>query len=127
MNFKTKKMKEIEKELTLYKREEILLIDEELAKYRKNSEAKMAELARSCGEDTADYEHEYHSTMELRKVELAKLEAKVEETEKVVSAREEVIKADQNLLNSKQNEIDRLNNIIEKLIDKETIIINTKK
>lgn len=57
----------IRKKLDLYKREELLKIREEL------SEAKRALI-----DDWSNIEHTYHSTVEAKKTEIAKLDALIE-------------------------------------------------
>lgn len=126
-----KKRKElIDREVELYKKEKFLETDKAIEDYRAGKNRQIEDLAKRCQEDTATYEHVFHSTMEVRGVEIAKLEAKNEALAVVVKAREEVIKADNNLLQSKETEITRLNSIVTALIKempKHTTIIQPPK
>lgn len=53
----------------------------------KEVEKRLSDLALACANDTADYEHAYHHSMEEKKVELARLDALIE-------AKNEVLKTD---------------------------------
>jgi hypothetical protein len=102
-------------ELALYKEKKLLEIDKELEQYKVEQNQEIQNLAWKCAADTAKYEHEYHSTMEARKVELAKLDALIE-------AKKEILKNDSNTYTFvgrvREEEIERLNNIIKLLISK---------
>jgi len=69
---------EINKELAFYRREQRLIIDEEIQKYKLNRELEIVEVEKACHRQLAQYEHTFHQTKEDRGIELAKLEAKVE-------------------------------------------------
>jgi len=69
---------EINKELAFYRREQRLIIDEEIQKYKLNRELEIVEVEKACHRQLAQYEHTFHSTKENLGIELAKLEAKVE-------------------------------------------------
>jgi len=90
-----KKRKElIDREIQIYYEEEKVKIDNQLIDLK------------TCGlEDYKAYEHTFHSTMEARKIELAKLEAL-----------EEVMKNDittyKLLMVEKDKEIERMNQIV---------------
>lgn len=100
----------IDEELALYKREQTLKIDQELADRRKEIE----ELAIKCADDTKGYEHTFHQNKENLKAEIAKLEAKrdhlKELTESDKIAYERIIK-------DKDKEIERLNNVLIKIVE----------
>ncbi len=113
----TKKEKElIDREIALYKTEKFVEIDKQIGDYRLKMAIEMQDLAKRCSEDTGKYEHTFHSTKELKGIELAKLEAKVESYIEILKAREEVNQADNNLLKSKDVEIKRLTDIINLII-----------
>lgn len=102
----------IDRELQVYKEERLLLIDREILTKKENI---LTEFKKGT-EQLGAYEHEFHHVKELKGIELAKLEAKIEISNEVLKAREEVIRADQNLLNSKNAEIQRLNELLTILI-----------
>jgi hypothetical protein len=56
----------------------MLIIDEEIQKYKLNRELEVVEVEKACHRQLAQYEHTFHSTKENLGIELAKLEAKVE-------------------------------------------------
>lgn len=111
----SKEKEMIDKELTLYKREKKLEIDQELANYRKNTYQEIHDLRVQCANDTKNLEHKYHSNQEELGVAIAKLEAKKESLEEINKAGKVNY---EKMLDDKDKEIDRLNEIINKLIDK---------
>jgi hypothetical protein len=122
----------IDREIELYKKEQFLLVDKAIEEYRLKSQAEIQrmdkqcqDMATRCAVELGQYEHTFHSTKELKGIEIAKLEAKEEALQLVVKARQEVISADQNLLDSKNAEIKRLNEIITMLIKEQPIHITT--
>jgi hypothetical protein len=68
----------INKELAFYRREQKLIIDEEIQKYKLNRELEVVEVEKACHRQLAQHEHTFHQTKEDLGIELAKLEAKVE-------------------------------------------------
>ena len=131
INVDSEKRKILE-ELDLYRKEKRLQIDQELLDYRVDKQKQMHELAIGCTEDTRKYEHTFHSTMEEKRVELAKLESTIDEMNKLVDDRNRAIeiqvKGVMDQLVEKNEEIDRLTQIIHKLIEREEreIVINKK-
>lgn len=88
------------------------LIDRELQVYyneRKNEiDRKLIALETQCATDTAEFEHEYHHTMEERGIEIAKLEAQKEMLENDTNTYERLLK-------EKDKEIKRLQEVLLKL------------
>jgi hypothetical protein len=68
----------INKELAFYRREQKLIIDEEIQKYKLNRELEVVEVEKACHRQLAKYEHTFHQTKEDLGIELAKLEARAE-------------------------------------------------
>ena len=99
---------EINKELAFYRREQRLIIDEEIQKYKLNRELEIVEVEKACHRQLAQYEHTFHQTKEDRGIELAKLEAKVEYLR-------ENNEAYLTIVANKENEINRLVNVINSL------------
>lgn len=119
--FKRKKL--IDRELAVYKTEQLVKIDKQISDYRTQRQLELTELGKQCHEQIAQYEHEFHSTKETRGIELAKLQAEVKAWEKVLQSSEETAQANNNLLKSKEAEIQRLNEIIKQLINKQPTTI----
>jgi len=99
---------EINKELAFYRREQRLIIDEEIQKYKLNRELEIVEVEKACHRQLAQYEHTFHSTKENLGIELAKLEAKVEYLRENNEAYSTIVA-------NKENEINRLVNVINSL------------
>jgi len=113
----TKKEKElIDREIAVYRDERMLAVNTEIDAYLLKRQLEIIDLEKRCSIQLGEYEHDFHKTKEVKGIELAKLEAKVETMVDVVAARQEVIKADNNLLKSKDKEIERLNDIVTLLI-----------
>lgn len=122
----------VDQEIELYRKEKILEVDKKIYEHQKILDERkeaILNLAIKCQDDTAKYEHTFHSLMEEKKSRIAELDAKIECLELVVKAREEVIAADNNFLKALQKEIVRQDSIIQLLIKKissETHIHNSK-
>lgn len=97
-----------DRELELYRREKYQKLNEEIENQKLKRLKEVANLEIECHKQIADYEHEYHSTKEIRGIELAKLEARVEHLR-------DNNEAYQTLLANKENEINRLVNVINSL------------
>lgn len=110
-------------ELQFYRKEKKLEIDQELLDYRIEKQKEMHSIAIACAEDSQKYEHDYHSAMETKKTELAKLDADIEARERYIDNQDtsiaERLDSLQEQLKSKVDEIDRLETIIHKLIERE--------
>ena len=85
-----------------------LKINANLEKSKLNKE--IEELAISCANDRAAYEHTYHSKMEELGISIAKQEARLE-----------IVQNDENtyhrLISDKNSEIERLTNIVNSLLE----------
>jgi uncharacterized protein YeaO (DUF488 family) len=100
----------INKELAFYRREQKLIIDEEIQKYKLNRELEIVEVEKACHRQLAQYEHTFHQTKEDLGIELAKLEAKAETLREGVNNNS--ITA---ILEAKDAEINRLVSVINSL------------
>jgi len=105
------KLRDLELDYRLKKQE----MDADLLKYEKTIQDKMHDLKIQCATETANHEHEYHSGLQNKYTELAKLDS-------LISARTETAKNDkivyERLLKVKDDEISHLTNIINNLIEK---------
>ena len=97
-----------DRELELYRREKYQKLNEDIENQKLERLNEVAKLEIACHRQLAEYEHEFHSTKEIRGIELAKLEAKVEYLK-------ENNEAYQTLLANKENEINRLVSVINSL------------
>jgi hypothetical protein len=97
-----------DRELALYRKEQYQKLNENIENDTLKRLKEVAYLEIKCHKQIAEYEHEYHSTKEIRGIELAKLEAKIEYLK-------ENNDAYQTILDSKENEIKRLVSVIESL------------
>ena len=136
----------VDKEIDLYKREQYLLVNNELRLHKDNIEKQKLALdkelveyktihfpelngfAKMCAEQLGQYEHEFHNAKEIKGIEIAKLEAYADSLKLVVEARKEVIAADTNLYESQKKEIERLTAIVNSLIEKmpTAVTVNNK-
>lgn len=109
-----KKEKElINKELELYRRENLLKISEEIEAQRQERIKEVQDLAVRCADDTKKLEHQYHYNQETLGIEIAKLEAKKEYLQEVM-ATDKV--AFERIIKDKDEEINRLNAIILEMV-----------
>jgi hypothetical protein len=99
---------QIKRELAFYRREQMLIIDEEIQKYKLNRELEIVEVEKACHKQLAQYEHTFHQTKENLGIELAKLEAKVEYLRENNEAYSTIVA-------NKENEINRLVSVINAL------------
>ena len=118
MIWKKEKSLDIEKqlfdrELELYRREKYQKLNEDIENQKLKRLKEVANLEIECHKQIAEYEHEYHSTKEIRGIELAKLEAKIEYLTENNGAY-------QTILANKENEINRLVSIINSLTKTKT-------
>ena len=67
-----------DRELELYRKEKYQKLNEEIENTKLKRLKEVAEIELACHRQLAQYEHEFHSTKEIRGIELAKLEAKAE-------------------------------------------------
>jgi hypothetical protein len=117
----------LDQELDLYKKKRMLEIDQEVGEYKVQRQLEMVDMAKRCAEELGEYEHNYHHSKELKGIEIAKLEAKLEALAQTVKAREEVITADNNLLKSKDAEIKRLSDLLTLALKERNLIIMPNK
>ena len=110
-------LKKIAKELDLYRQEEKLKIDLEILEYKKSS----VNMAKTCHDEMAEYEHEYHSTKEKRGIELEQLRVELVKVEAETKAKSEMLKNDEvafeRIIKEKDAEIQRLSDIVDSLIE----------
>ena len=97
-----------DRELELYRREKYQKLNEDIENQKLERLKEVAKLEIACHHQLAEYEHEFHSTKEIRGIELAKLEAKIEYLK-------ENNEAHQTVLANKENEINRLVSVINSL------------
>ena len=97
-----------DRELELYRREKYQKLNEDIENQKLERLKEVAKLEIACHHQLAEYEHEFHSTKEIRGIELAKLEAKVEYLK-------ENNEAYQTIIANKENEINRLVSVINSL------------
>jgi hypothetical protein len=97
-----------DRELELYRREKYQKLNEEIENQKLKRLKEVVNLEIECHKQIADYEHEYHSTKEIRGIELAKLEAKVEYLRENNEAYSTIVA-------NKDIEIDRLVSVINAL------------
>lgn len=113
----------IDKEMELYAQEKKLAIYEDLEASRLLRHTNIEALALKCADDTAKYEHTYHSTMEKLGIDIAKLEAKKEGLEEMIAAKKEVLATDkiayEKIISHKDSQIKSLNEMVLKLIEKQ--------
>lgn len=67
-----------DRELELYRREKYQKLNEEIENEKLKRLKEVTNIEIQCHKQLAEYEHEFHSTKEIRGIELAKLEAKAE-------------------------------------------------
>lgn len=67
-----------DRELELYRREKYQKLNEEIENTKLKRLKEVVNIEIQCRQQLAEYEHEFHSTKEIRGIELAKLEAKAE-------------------------------------------------
>jgi hypothetical protein len=97
-----------DRELELYRKEKYQKLNEEIENEKLKRLKEVANIEIQCHRQLAEYEHEFHSTKEIRGIELAKLEAKIEYLK-------ENNEAYQSILANKENEINRLVSVINSL------------
>jgi hypothetical protein len=100
----------INKELAFYRREQKLIIDEEIQKYKLNRELEIVEVEKACHRQLAQYEHTFHQTKEDLGIELAKLEAKAETLREGLNNNSSTA-----IIEAKDAEINRLVSVINSL------------
>ena len=113
-----KKRKElIDREVSLYRSEQYHKVNQEIDTYRMVRQKEVIELEKTCHKQLAQYEHHFHSSKEIKGIEIAKLEAKKELLDDYIKQKGEIIK-------TKDDEITRLDKIILKSLENPSQIIN---
>jgi len=98
----------IDREIELYRREKMQTINIEIENHKIKKLKEVANLEVECHKQLAEYEHEFHSTKEIKGIELAKIEAKLEVLNNIEPTLVDIIE-------NKDKEIDRLVKIINSL------------
>jgi hypothetical protein len=98
----------IDREIDLYRREKMQMVNSDIENEKIKRLKEVANLEIQCHKQLADYEHEFHSAKEIKGIELAKIEAKLE----VLNSIEPTMVV---ILQNKDNEIERLVKIINSL------------
>jgi hypothetical protein len=101
---------QIKRELAFYRREQMLIIDEEIQKYKLNRELEIVEVEKACHRQLAQYEHTFHQTKEDLGIELSKLEAKDETLREALNNNSSTA-----IIAAKDSEINRLVSVINSL------------
>jgi len=99
-----------DRELELYRKEKYQKLNEEIENQKLKRLKEVANIEIECHRQLSDYEHEFHSTKEIRGIELAKLEAKAEMLREGINNNS--ITA---ILEAKDAEINRLVSVINSL------------
>ena len=102
-----------DRELELYRREKYQKLNEEIENLKLKRLKEVAQLEIECHRQLGQYEHEFHSTKEIRGIELSKIEAKIE----VLNSIEPTL---MDIISNKDKEIERLVNIINALTNHRT-------
>jgi hypothetical protein len=103
----------IDREIELYRREKIQNVNIDIENHKIKRLKEVANLEIECHKQLADYEHEFHSTKEIKGIELAKIEAKIEALNSIEPTLVDIIE-------NKDKEIERLVKIINSLTDSRT-------
>jgi hypothetical protein len=103
----------IDREIELYRREKIQNVNIDIENHKIKRLKEVANLEIECHKQLADYEHEFHSTKEIKGIELAKIEAKIEALNSIEPTLMDII-------GNKDKEIERLVNIINALTNHRT-------
>jgi hypothetical protein len=98
----------IDREVELYRREKMQNVNIDIENHKIKRLKEVANLEVECHKQIAEYEHEFHSTKEIKGIELAKLEAKIEYLSENNGAY-------QTILANKETEIERLISVIASL------------
>lgn len=103
----------IDREIDLYRREKMQMVNSDIENEKIKRLKEVANLEIQCHTQIADYEHEFHSTKEIKGIELAKIEAKLEVLNSIEPTMVDII-------SNKDKEIERLVNIINALTNNRT-------
>ena len=100
-----------DRELELYRKEKYQKLNEEIENQKLKRLKEVANMEIQCHKQLAEYEHEFHSTKEIRGIELSKIEAKIEALNSIEPTLMDII-------SNKEKEINRLVNVINSLTKK---------
>ena len=103
----------IDREIELYRREKMQNVNIDIENHKIKRLKEIANLEVECHKQMAEYEHEFHSTKEIKGIELAKIEARIEVLNNVEPTLVDII-------TNKDKEIERLVKIINSLTDNRT-------
>jgi hypothetical protein len=103
----------IDREVELYRREKMQNVNIEIDTHKIKRLGEVTDLEIQCHRQLGEYEHEFHSTKEIKGIELAKIEAKIE----VLNSIEPTL---MDIISNKDKEIERLVNIINALTNYRT-------
>jgi hypothetical protein len=103
----------INREIELYRREKFNQVDNDIETHKIKRLKEVSELEIQCHRQLGEYEHEFHSTKEIRGIELARVEAKIEALNSIEPTLMDII-------SNKDKEIERLVNIINALTNHRT-------
>ena len=103
----------IDREIELYRREKMQNVNIDIENHKIKRLKEVTNLEIECHKQLADYEHEFHSTKEIKGIELAKIEAKIEALNSIEPTLVDIIE-------NKDKEIERLVNIINALTNHRT-------
>jgi hypothetical protein len=103
----------INREIELYRREKFNQVDNDIETHKIKRLKEVTELEIQCHRQLGEYEHEFHSTKEVRGIELARVEAKIEALNSIEPTLMDII-------SNKDKEIERLVNIINALTNHRT-------
>lgn len=101
-------------DLDKYRQEQMRLIDIEIAEEKHNRLLEVRKLAIRCADEIGEHEHNYHHTMELRGIELAKLEARIDALKEMEGNDARCYKE---IIKHKDNELEYLRKLIDKLVE----------
>ena len=100
-------------DLENYRQEQLRLIDTEITEEKAKRLNEITQLAITCADEKGQYEHDYHYTMQIRGIELAKLEARIDALKEMEGNDARCYKE---IISAKDNEIEYLRQTIARLI-----------
>jgi len=103
--------------------ERLRLIDIKISEVNTARLAEVAQLAVTCADELGQHEHNFHHTMELRGIEIAKLDAKIEALKEMEGNDARCYKE---IIKNKDAEIEYLKKLIDKMVDKAAHIDEVK-
>jgi len=106
--------KQILNDLEKYRQEQLRLIEIEISESKTKRLAEVAQLAIECADELGQHEHNFHHTMELRGIEIAKLDAKIEALKEMEGNDARCYKE---IIKNKDAEIEYLKKLIDKMVD----------